>query len=99
MSVRYTPAALADMNDIFNTIALSNPVAAQNVEDRVRDTTDRLGQFPGVGARTDLEDVRRLPLVRYPYTIYYRIVSAENSVEILRIVHAASIKSLRQLPK
>lgn len=98
MKVRYAPAAMADIDDIFSSIAPNNPVAAQHVEDMIQETAERLGRFPGVEAGTDLGNVRRIPLVRYPYTIYYRINATDDSVEVLRIVHAATIKDLRRLP-
>lgn len=99
MRVRYTPAAQADIDDIYRKIARDNPIAAQQVEDKIRHDADWLGQFPGIGGPTDLEDVRRLPLVQYPYTIYYRVITAQNAVDILHVVHAATIKNLESLPQ
>jgi toxin ParE1/3/4 len=98
MKVRYTPVARADIDDINRRIAPHNPTAAQEVEDKIRATADALADFPGVGAATNLEDVRRLPLVRYPYTMFYRIVVGDDAIDILRVVHAASIRNLGQLP-
>jgi plasmid stabilization system protein ParE len=43
-------------------------------------------------------NVRRLPLVRHPYTIYYRVDAERGLIEIARVVHAARIKNLRRLP-
>ena len=64
MRVRYTPVARTDIDDIYLTIARNNPVAALQVEDNVREQAEGLSRFPGIGAGTDLEDGRRLPLVR-----------------------------------
>lgn len=99
MKVRYTPAALTDIDGIYRAIAPHNATAAHQVEDRIRTTAENLAGFPGVGVLTDVEDVRRLPLVRYPYTLFYRIAAADNAIEILRVVHAASVKDLGQLPE
>ena len=99
MKVRYTPAARADIDGIYRAIAPHNTTAAQQVEDKIRATAENLAGFPGVGVLTDVEDVRRLPLVRYPYTLFYRIAAADGAVDILRVVHAATIKDLGQLPK
>jgi toxin ParE1/3/4 len=99
MKVRYTPTARADIDDIYRVIAPHNTTAAQQVEDKIRETAEKLLHFPGVGVLTDVEDVRRLPLVRYPYTIFYRIAVAADAIEILRVVHAATIKELGQLPE
>jgi toxin ParE1/3/4 len=99
MKVRYTPAAQDDIVRIYSTIATDKPTAAQKVEDRIRATCERLGSFPRIGATTDLEDVRRMPLVRWPYTIFYRIVAADDAVDVLRVVHGASVKNLDEVPK
>jgi plasmid stabilization system protein ParE len=65
--VRFTPAAQSDIEDIFRAIAEHDPSAAQRVEDGLRWTAEGLARFPGVGAPSDAEHVRRLPIVRYPY--------------------------------
>ena len=98
MKVRITPAAQSDIEGVYCKIAMHNPQAAQAVEDLIRETIENLQFFPGVGVTIDVEDVRRLPLVRYPYTLYYRINLSEPAVEILRVVPSATIKDLRRLP-
>ena len=54
--------------------------------------------FPYASAKTDEPDIRRVPLVRHPYTIFFRINATVGVVEIARVVHAARVKSLRKLP-
>jgi toxin ParE1/3/4 len=98
MKVRFTPAARSDIGRIYEDIAANDPSAAQRVEDRVRESAEGLAQIPGVGAPTDIKDVRRLPLVRYPYTIFYRVNVSDAVVEILRIVHGARVKNFGQVP-
>lgn len=61
-------------------------------------TAEGLGRFPGVGAPTDTENVRRLPVVRYPYTIFYRVNASGDAVEVLRVVHAARVRDRGRLP-
>lgn len=48
---------------------------------------------------TDEPSIRRLPLVRYPYTVYYRVVAALERVEIARVIHAARIRDLGRIPE
>ena len=43
--------------------------------------------------------VRRLPLLRYPYTIFYRVDPDRNIVEIARVVHGARIRDLGSMPE
>ena len=46
-----------------------------------------LGDFPGMGHSTERSDVRVLPVVRYPYVIFYTPVPENDEVLILRIRH------------
>jgi hypothetical protein len=51
-----------------------------------------------LGIATDIADVRRLPIRRYPFTIFYRVITDEGRIGILRIVHNAAAKDLGQVP-
>ena len=83
---------------IYDSIAKHNPVAAQRVEDAIRANCIGLADFPFASAATDEAHVRRLQLVRYPYTIFFRINVARQRVEIARVLHGARIKNLGTLP-
>ncbi|MBV8753656.1 MAG: type II toxin-antitoxin system RelE/ParE family toxin [Hyphomicrobiales bacterium] len=49
---------------------------------------ERIEQFPeGAQEVAEHPGVRRVPLVRYPYVIHYRLT--ENEIVILRIIHGA----------
>ena len=98
MRVRYTRQSRDDLAAIYTAIASRDPDAAQRVEDLIRLKIERLASFPGAGSRTSLMDVRRMPLVRWRYAIYYRIVEVDDAVDVLRIVHGATIKNLEDLP-
>ena len=87
MKVRYSPRALAQLQQIHGYINQHNPQAARNVVERVEELCTMLGDFPGMGSQTDQEGVRMLPVVRYPYLIFYTIVATDGSVRILRIRH------------
>lgn len=98
MKVEFTRLAKLDIEAAYEHLADENPVAAQRLEDLIRATAESLAVFARVGAQTDIADVRRLPLVYFPYTIFYRVRDASDRVEILRVVHSASVKDLRRLP-
>ena len=98
MRVRYTRLAQRDIEDIFDHIQADSPQAALEVEATIRNKAEALSDFPEIGVMTDLKDVRRFPLTRYPYTIFYRIDWSENTVDILRVVHAARIRDLDTPP-
>jgi len=99
MRLRYTPRATRDIARIYQHIADNSPRAAQRVENAIRKRAKSLGDNPKIGVPTDLADVRRVPLARYPYTIFYRIVASAETVDILRVVHAAQVRNLDQAPE
>jgi toxin ParE1/3/4 len=89
MKVVFAKRARQDVAETFDYIAQSNKVAAQRVENMIRATCLRLADFPLASAETDEPYVRRVPLVRFPYTVFYRIDAARDVIEIARVLHAA----------
>ena len=54
----------------------------------MRGVVDRIAQFPeGAQEAEKRPGVRRVPLVRYLYVIYYAVI--DGNVMILRLVHGA----------
>jgi plasmid stabilization system protein ParE len=95
----YAERARHDIGEIYDSIVIHDPRAAQRVEDVIRSTCEGLADFPYAAPATDEPNVRRLPLVRYPYTIFYRVDPGRGLVEIARVVHSARIRDLGTLPK
>lgn len=87
MKVRYSRRALLELEGIHGYISRFNPRAAGQVVARIEDLCTKLGDFPGMGHRTEHGDVRVLPVVRYPYLIFYTLMPASDEVIILRIRH------------
>ncbi len=98
MIIVYAETARRDITAIYDSIAPHNKQAAKRVESLIRIKCERLADFPYAAAKTDEPGVFRLPLVRYPYTIYYRVNLALERVEIAPVVHSARIKDLSKLP-
>jgi addiction module RelE/StbE family toxin len=86
MRVRYTQAALTEIDEIFAYIAADNPDAAARVVDRIEQVVARVGEYPLMGPRSDEPDVRLIPIGRYPYLIFYAVTDV---VTILHVRHAA----------
>ena len=97
MRVIFAERARRDIGEIYDNIAQHNPVAAQNVEDAIRAACERLAEFPHASAATDEPNVRRMPLVRYPFTIFYRVDAARELVEVARVIHAARVRNLGRM--
>lgn len=99
MKVVFAERARQDISDIYDSIATNDRAAAQRVEHAIRADCERLGQFPYASAVTDEPNVRRLPLSRYPYTIFCRIDAERGIVEIARVIHGARVRDLGQMPE
>jgi len=88
MNVGWSKLALAELDTLLTRISNDNPPAAERLGARIRRVAERIGQFPESAQEVaERPGVRRVPLVRYPDVISYRIVSDE--VMILRVVHGA----------
>lgn len=99
MKVVFADRARQDIADIYDTVSAHNKAAAHRVEAMIRDHCERLADFPYAAVAVDEPDMFRLPLVRYPYTIYYRVTPGSDLVEVARVIHASRVKNLNRLPQ
>jgi toxin ParE1/3/4 len=89
MKVEFTRRAVRDLTDIA---ARSNEQFGDRItaalEQRIRDVITQIGNAPEIAPRVgQLPGMRVLPLVRYPFKIFYRIVG--DTVRIVHIRHTA----------
>ena len=88
MRVVFTDPALEDVEAIYAYITARYPHISLSVERRFRLVLARIGAWPESAQRVvERPDVRMVPLVRYPYKIFYRIKA--DIVEILHIHHSS----------
>jgi toxin ParE1/3/4 len=90
MRVRYTPRARADLREIFAYLYDRSPQGAKNVRAAIRIAADLLGKDPGRGQTTSRLEVRRIPVVRYRYAIYFRVRGED--VQIVHIRHTSRLQ-------
>jgi len=88
--IRYTVRARADLAEIRSYLLERNPRAAAAVMAAIRQRISWLADFPLMAPETDEPGVRALPLVRYPYQVYYDVAG-----EVVRILH---IRHTRRQP-
>jgi toxin ParE1/3/4 len=88
MTVRYTEAALRELEEIFSYIYDRSPAAAGAVIDRIDRVATLLSEFPSAGHESDEPGVRVMPLVRYPFVLFYA-VSDREEVVVLHVRHSA----------
>lgn len=95
MKVVFSRLALAELDDILTFLSERSPLGAAHVERRIRQAMERMARHPEATTRVEQRpEVRRLPLGRYPYVIYY-IVDPET-VTVLRILHGARKQPWRE---
>lgn len=85
MQIRWTEAALSDLERIRSYIGHFNPAAARSMAKRLIESANNLNIFPGRG-RPIGQGRRELTLV-WPYVIRYRI--SGDFIVILRVRHGA----------
>jgi toxin ParE1/3/4 len=87
MKIVYAPRALRDLNGIGAYLIERNPIGAVNVLGAIKSSVDTLSFFPLIGRLVDNAGHRRVPVLRYPYVIFYRI--AGDELLILHIRHTS----------
>lgn len=88
MKPRLTRQARQDIEEIGAYIRDRNPAAAIKVRDEIAESLRVIGDHPLIGR--DLGgQLRRLPLPRAPYLVFYRLDDASGRPVIVTIRHAA----------
>jgi len=65
------------------------------VVDRIERLAALIGELPLIGHRTDEEGVRMMPVVRYPFLIFYALSDRADEIVILHVRHAARLRPFR----
>jgi len=89
MTVRYTRTALREIEEILSYLASHNPAAAAAVDARIEQVITWIEQFPRIGHAIE-NDVRLLPLGRYPFLIFYAV--DRDDVIIRNVRHHARLR-------
>ena len=85
MIIRWTPTALADLQQVHAYIGADNPEAAVESVDEILAAIEMLQQHPELGHRGRVPRTRELVVGRY--IVAYRI--HRDAVELLGILHSA----------
>lgn len=98
MKLVFSERARQDVAEIYSYNAKRSTISAQRVEDAIRKACDLVAEFPLAAVETNEPGVRRTVVLRYPYTIFYRMSADQSAVEIARIVYSARVKALDTIP-
>lgn len=88
--------ASREIEKIKGHIAAQDVVAARNVISAIAATIELVRQFPRSGRRVGDGELRRMPVGKYDYVIFYRV--KPTCVFILRVRHT-SRRPLRIKPR
>jgi toxin ParE1/3/4 len=87
MIIKWLKRAVSDLQALHEYIALDNPIAANQVAQRIVKAVNILSEQPEIGRRGRVHNTRELIVSDTPYIIPYRVKN--NTIEILRILHSA----------
>ncbi|TIV09111.1 MAG: type II toxin-antitoxin system RelE/ParE family toxin, partial [Mesorhizobium sp.] len=71
VKLRYTLAALAELDEVLGDIALQSPKGAKRIQARLHAVINLLLEHPLSGVATDERPMRPIVVRPYPYLIYY----------------------------
>ena len=89
MQIRWSPAAAADLEQLFDYIRTDNPGAAQRVAQTIYERAAGLGTYPYQGRRGRVAGTRELPLSPLPFIVVYRVLEHADAIEIVNVIHGA----------
>ena len=87
MRVRWSPAAVGDLEQIADYLREHNPGFAQPTVQRLYEAAQSLTKFPYRGRVGNEPGLRELVTSPLPYIIVYEV--SEQAVHVVRILHGA----------
>jgi toxin ParE1/3/4 len=94
-SLIITKKAEIDLADIWDSIAVENLVAADKFARTLQSRINQLKHFPQLGASRSDINIKYRQLVEGRYLILYKCMKAQQTVEIIRVIHSA--RDVRQI--
>ena len=94
MKLKWTTQAIRKFNQAQEYIEEDNPIAAQQVAQRVHNAVQGLLDNPYMGRKGRIVGTHEWPVTKTSYLLAYRVNKATDTLEILRVIH-----SKQQWPK
>jgi plasmid stabilization system protein ParE len=89
MKLRFTPRAIANIEEIADYIHARNPAAARRVRAAIFDSLQNLILFPYVGRLQKAHGIRKFLTRKYVYIVYYAVDESAQEIVILNVKHPA----------
>ena len=83
--LEWSPRAGSDLLAIEDFYSGYSQVTADRVMAEIRRTALQLETYPAIGRRGQVPSTRELAIVRYPFTLVYRIIGSR--VRVGRVLH------------
>ena len=86
----WSEAAVEDLKEIVQYIALDDPEAAERLAERILSCVERASEWPfsNRGVPEKAEESVRETILR-PYRVVYQVDVDRNAIHVLRVWHAA----------
>ena len=85
MKVRWSPTAVSDLESIRDYIARDSPSAARKVANRIKESVNRLSNFPLSGRAGRVQGTRELVIPGTSFIAAYTI--QRDEVQIAAVLH------------
>jgi toxin ParE1/3/4 len=89
MIVRYSPRATRDLEAIREYLEKHSPRGAFNVLTAIYAAVEFVRRHPAAPQLTNVPEVRAKIVHRYRFKIFYRVVPADNAIEIVHVRHTS----------
>ena len=87
MKVVWFKRAVWDLQSAKEYITQDNPLAAQQVVQRIKNKVTLLSEQPGIGRPGRVPNTKELVVDRTSFILPYRV--RDNRIEILRVLHSS----------
>ena len=99
MKVLFGRRALSEIREIYDRVVTQDAATARNIEDAIFRQCDMIGLFPRSSPPIRTPGVRRCPLAKYPFTIFYRFNDKRREVTIIAVVRGSRVRNLSSVPR
>ena len=89
MKIRWSPTAVSDLKAIRAYIAKDSPAAAHKIGNRIKESINRLSNFPLSGKAGRVAGTRELVIPGTSYIAAYSVVQSE--IQIAAILHGKQL--------
>ena len=89
MKIRYSARATRDLAAIHEYLLKRSPTGATNVMAVMYAAIEFIRRYPAAAEMTRIPQVHAKIVRRYRFKIFYRVLAAEDTVEIIHVRHTS----------